>query len=149
MPMEDAYLMHHGVKGMKWGVHNAETEARYRGESRSRATKAAKTALKVAAVAGVAVAATNPATLAAGAAAVNAIVTTVAPPATKLATKSLIKYGVSQGVKAGAKAVNSKFKIKNKKARNMLEALSKATITELAVNEGMKVVKPFLEEFEG
>jgi hypothetical protein len=29
---DDAYLMHHGVKGMKWGVRNAETLARYAAE---------------------------------------------------------------------------------------------------------------------
>lgn len=28
-----AYLAHHGTKGMKWGVWNAETAARYGGES--------------------------------------------------------------------------------------------------------------------
>lgn len=29
----DAYLSHHGVKGMKWGVWNAETQAKYGLES--------------------------------------------------------------------------------------------------------------------
>lgn len=28
------YLEHHGVKGMHWGVHNAETKARYNSENR-------------------------------------------------------------------------------------------------------------------
>ena len=27
--MENNYLAHHGVKGQKWGVRNAETAARY------------------------------------------------------------------------------------------------------------------------
>ena len=30
----DIYLEHHGIKGMKWGVRNAETQARYASEGK-------------------------------------------------------------------------------------------------------------------
>lgn len=35
----DAFLAHHGVKGMKWGVRNEETLARYLSGERSKKTK--------------------------------------------------------------------------------------------------------------
>ena len=36
------YLAHHGIKGMKWGVRNAETQAKYAGGSNRQIAKAAK-----------------------------------------------------------------------------------------------------------
>lgn len=33
--MQEDYLEHYGVRGMKWGVRNAETRARYASEGRS------------------------------------------------------------------------------------------------------------------
>lgn len=38
----DAVLMHHGIKGMKWGVWNAETRAKYLGSGRKALASAAK-----------------------------------------------------------------------------------------------------------
>lgn len=35
----ESYLMHHGVKGMKWGVWNEETTARYNGKSKLKETE--------------------------------------------------------------------------------------------------------------
>ena len=35
MDTGEQYLMHHGVKGMKWGEWNAETAARYSGTKRN------------------------------------------------------------------------------------------------------------------
>lgn len=40
----EGYLAHHGIKGMKWGVWNAETASRYRGGDASTVRGARKTA---------------------------------------------------------------------------------------------------------
>lgn len=42
----DKFLCHHGKKGMKWGVWNAETAARYNGTTTAKPSSAKQTAIK-------------------------------------------------------------------------------------------------------
>ncbi len=142
--MEDDFLAHYGVRGMKWGVHNAETAARY-GEAKSAASMSNKKAIGVtiAAIAGAtAVAATNPVVLAAGASAVSKVAGIAAPLVARKAMHSVGNY-------IGTKAINTAAKkvapvVRNKKTKKLLNELSEHTVTEVAVARGKKALQKVL-----
>ena len=142
--MGEDFLAHYGVRGMKWGVHNAETAARY-GEGKSTALSSKKKAIgvTVAAIAGAAtIAATNPAILAAGATAVSQVSSIAVPIAAHKVVGSVGNY-------IGTKAINTAAKkavpiAKKPETKKLLKDLSEYTPTEVVVARGKKVLQKVL-----
>jgi len=143
---DDSYLMHHGVKGQKWGVRNAETSARYKREgSRSLAKKLKVTGAILGTIAATtAIGMVNPALITAGANAVGGAVGIIAPAVGKRAVKSLGNYAGTRAIMKASKELSKR--VEDPKAKAVLKDLSKTPVTQYAVSKGKKKLKQLMEE---